>query len=98
MKLYITPPSILTLVTWVPQSRLAFAMEHEIINETCCIQCLSYSCFLVFLFVYKVTPSHTDMQNVTLFEQTCFQTKIFKLDIHVSLLTFLPFYAHLSAN
>ena len=24
MKLYITPPSILTLVTWVPQSRLAF--------------------------------------------------------------------------
>ena len=25
MKLYITPPSILTLVTWVPQSRLAFS-------------------------------------------------------------------------
>ena len=24
MKLYPTPPSILTLVTWVPQSRLAF--------------------------------------------------------------------------
>ena len=24
MKLYTTPPSILTLVTWVPQSRLAF--------------------------------------------------------------------------
>ena len=24
MKLYITPPSILTLVTWVPQSRLSF--------------------------------------------------------------------------
>ena len=24
MKLYITPPCILTLVTWVPQSRLAF--------------------------------------------------------------------------
>ena len=25
MKLYMTPPYILTLVTWVPQSRLAFA-------------------------------------------------------------------------
>ena len=24
MKLYTTPPSILTLVTWVPQSKLAF--------------------------------------------------------------------------
>ena len=26
MKLYTTPPSILTLVTWIPQSRLAFGL------------------------------------------------------------------------
>ena len=30
MKLYATPPSILTLVTWVPQSRLAFSQTPHI--------------------------------------------------------------------
>ena len=30
MKLYTTPPSILTLVTWVPQSRLAFGHSAHV--------------------------------------------------------------------
>ena len=30
MKLYTTPPSILTLVTWVPQSRLAFGQTPHV--------------------------------------------------------------------
>ena len=30
MKLYITPPSILTLVTWVPQIRLAFCHHRRV--------------------------------------------------------------------
>ena len=30
MKLYITPPSILTLVTWVPQSKLAFGQTPHV--------------------------------------------------------------------
>ena len=30
MKLYTTPPSILTLVTWIPQSKLAFGQTPHI--------------------------------------------------------------------